>query len=135
MTIVNSFIYANFDEYPLVWHLSTSESIREIEKIQKRCLRIVLDDYDVLLRKEWKSNNGNIAIKSPAIEIFQTVNNLNPNYMKDIITPKLYPNVKTNDILLKHYNTITYSTKSRKTLGPKIQNQLPENIKSETSYT
>ena len=120
MTIVNSFIYANFDEYPLVWHLSTSESIREIEKIQKRCLRIVLDDYDVLLRKEWKSNNGNIAIKSPAIEIFQTVNNLNPNYMKDIITPKLYPNVKTNDILLKHYNTITYSTKSRKTIGPKI---------------
>ena len=54
-TIVNSFIYANFNYYPLVWHFSTCESIRKIDKIQKRRLRIALDDYgsnyDILLRK------------------------------------------------------------------------------------
>ena len=66
-----------------------------------------------------------------AIEIFKTVNNLNPNYMKDIFTPKLHPKVRPNDILVKHHNTITYGTKSLKTLGPKIWNQLPEDIKSE----
>ena len=59
VTIVNSFIYANFNYCPLiVWHFSTCESIRKIEKIQKCCLRIVLDDYDsdyeVLLRKRGK---------------------------------------------------------------------------------
>ena len=42
VAIVNSFIYANFNYCPLVWHFSTCESIRKIEKIQKRCLRIVL---------------------------------------------------------------------------------------------
>ena len=68
-----------------------------------------------------------------AIEIFKTVNNLNPNYMKDIFTPKLHPKVRPNDILVKHHNTITYGTKSLKTLGPKIWNQLPEDIKSDTS--
>ena len=67
-----------------------------------------------------------------AIEIFKTVNNLNPNY---IFTPKLHPKLRPNDILVKHHNTITYGTKSLKTLGPKMWNQLPEDIISETSYT
>ena len=55
VAIANSFIYANFNYYPLVWHFSTCESIKKTENIQKRCLRIALDDYDsdydVLLRK------------------------------------------------------------------------------------
>ena len=50
-TIVNSFIYANFNYYPLVWHFSTCESIRKIDKIQKRCLDDYDSDYDILLRK------------------------------------------------------------------------------------
>ena len=70
-----------------------------------------------------------------AIEIFKTVNNLNPNYVKDIFTPKLHPKVRPNDIPVKHHNTITCGIKSLKTLGPKTWNNLPENIKSETSYT
>ena len=69
-------------------------------------------------------------LKILAIEIFETVNNLNPNYMKDIFIPKLHPKVRTNDILVKHHNTITYGL-----LGPKIWNQLPGDIKSERSYT
>ena len=69
------------------------------------------------------------------IGLFKTVNNLNPNYRKDIFTPKLHPKIKPNDILVKHHNTITYGTKTLKTLGPKISNQIPEDIKSETSYT
>ena len=64
---VNSFIYANFKYCPLLWHSSTCESIRKIEKIQKRCLRIVLDDYERnydVEKEKWKSNSGNKAIKS-----------------------------------------------------------------------
>ena len=53
--------------------------------------------------------------------------------MKDIFTPKLPSRVRPNGILVKHHNTITYGTKALKTLGPKIWNQLPEGIKSETS--
>ena len=133
VAIVNGFIYANFNYCPLVWHFSTCESIRKIEKIQKRCLRIALDDYDsdynVLLRKSGKVTMEIKRLRVLAIEIFKTVNNLHPNYMKDIFTPKLYPKVKPNDIVVKHHNTVTYGTKSLKTLGPKIWNQLPEDIK------
>ena len=41
-----------------------------------------------------------------AIENFKTVNDLNPNYMKDTFTPKLHPKVRSNDILVKHDSTI-----------------------------
>ena len=44
--IINSFILSNFNYCPLVWHFSSCESIRKIEKIQKRCLRIILNDYE-----------------------------------------------------------------------------------------
>ena len=70
-----------------------------------------------------------------AIEIFKTVNNLNPNYTKDIFTPKLHPKVRPNDILIKRDNTIKYGEKQLNVLGPKPWNQLPGGIKSETSYT
>ena len=43
--IINSLIYANFDYFPLVWHFCSCKSYRKIEKIQKHCLRIILDDY------------------------------------------------------------------------------------------
>ena len=72
------------------------------------------------------------------IEIFKVVNNLNPNFMKDIFTlklhPKVRPKVRPSGILVKRHNTITYGTKSLKTLGPKIRTQLPEDLKSETTY-
>ena len=137
VAIVNGFIYANFKYCPVAWHFRTCESIRKIEKIQKRCLRIVLDDYysnyDVLLRKSGKVTIEIKRLKVLAIEIFKTVNNLNLNYIKDIFTPKLHPKLRPNDILVKHHNTITYHTKNLKTLVPKICNQLLEDIKSETS--
>ena len=137
VAIVNSFIYANFKYCPVAWHFSTCKSIRKIEKTEKRCLRIVLDgydsNYDVLPRKSGKVTIEITRLRVLAIEVFKTANNLNPNYMKDIFTPKLHPKVRPNDILVKHHNTITNGTKSLKKLGPKICNQLPEDIKLETS--
>ena len=65
-----------------------------MEKIQKRCLRIVLDDYesdyDVLLSKGGKVTMEIKQLRVLAIEIFKKVNNYNPNYLKDIFTPKLH---------------------------------------------
>ena len=113
-----------FNYFPLAWHFSTCELIRKMEKILKLCLRIVLDDYDsnydVLLRKSGKVTMEIKRLRVLPIEIFKTVNNLNPNYMNDIFIPKLHPTVRPNDILVKHHNSITYSAKSLKTFGPKI---------------
>ena len=76
-------------------------------------------------------------LRNLATEIFKTVNNLNQNFMKNIFTSKENAKVRPNNIIVKSHNSqlkVTYGNKSLMTLGPKIWNALPENIKSETSY-
>ena len=69
-----------------------------------------------------------------AIEIFKTLNEINRSYMKNIFTPKENAKVRQNDIIVKRINTSRFGTKSLRSLGPKIWNNLPSNIKSETSF-
>ena len=54
------------------------------------------------------------------MEIFKTVNNLNPDFMKNIFTSKQNARVRPHDLLGRSHNTATYGHKSFKILGPKI---------------
>ena len=74
-------------------------------------------------------------IKQLAIEIFKTVNNLNPDFMKNIFTSKQNARVRPHDLLVRSHNTATYGDKSLKMLGPKIWNAMPTEIKRETSLS
>ena len=136
--LINSFIYSNFNYYPLVWHFSSCKSTAKIEKIHKRCLRMILkdntSDYQALLEKSKKPSMEIKRLRNLATEIFKTVNNLNPSFMKDIFTSKENAKVRPNNIVSTIHNSATYGDKSLMTLGPKIWNALPENIKSERSY-
>ena len=78
--------------------------------VQKCCLTIDLDgyesDYDILPRKNGKVTVEIKRLAVLTIDSFKTVNNLNPNYMKDIFTPKLHPKIRSNGILAKHVHAI-----------------------------
>ena len=90
--LINSFIYSNFNYCPLVWHFSSCKSTAKIEKIHKRCLRMILNDntsdYQTLLEKSKKTSMEIKKLRNLATEIFKTVNNLNPSFMKNIFTSK-----------------------------------------------
>ena len=43
--LINSFVYANFNYCPLIWHFCSSKSIRKIEQIQIRRLRTLYNDF------------------------------------------------------------------------------------------
>ena len=137
--IVNSFIYSNFNYCPLVWHFSSCKALRKIENIHKRCLRMIHNDYDsdyeTLLKISGTSTMQIKRIKQLAIEIFKTVNNLNPDFMKNIFTSKQNARVRPHDLLVRSHNTATYGDKSLKIVGPKIWNALPTEIKRETSLS
>ena len=124
--IISSFIYANFNYCPLVWYFCSCKSSRKVEQIQKRCLRIILDDftsdYETLLEKGNNSTTNLKRIKILATKIFKTIYNLNPSLMKDIFTSKINPKVRTNNLIFKEKNTIKYGTKSLIALGPQIWN-------------
>ena len=53
--LIKSFILSNFNYCPLVWHFCSKRDMDKMEKIQKRALRMVLDeyesDYETLLQK------------------------------------------------------------------------------------
>ena len=136
--IINSFILSNFNYCPLVWHFSSCESIRKIEKIQKRCLRIILNDYEsgceTLLHKSNKPTMEIWGLRTLAVEIFKILNETNPLYMKNIFTPKENTKVRQNDTIDKRINTSRFGIQSLRSLDPKMWNNLPLNIKSETSF-
>ena len=136
--IINSFIYANFNYCPFVWHFCSGESIHKIEKIKKRCLRILLNDnesdYETLLKKANKPSMEVKRLRILAIEIFKTLNDMNPSFMKNIFTLKTNAKIRPTDLLVKRHNSATYGDKSLSVLGPKIWNSLTPNIKSETSF-
>ena len=93
--------------------------VRKIEKIQKRCLRAILNDYEsnyeTLLRN---SSNMTMEIKilwTLAAKIFKTRNEINP-----IFTATENPNVRHNKIIVKCINTSRFGTQSLRFLVPKI---------------
>ena len=83
---------------PWIWLFSSCDSLGKSEKIQKRCLRIILDDYEsdyeILLDKSGKETTE--IKRLPVI----TINDINPSYMKNTLTMNLW--IKLNDILVKH---------------------------------
>ena len=74
------------------------------------------------------------SFRNLALEIFKTINNLNPSFMKSIFSARLNARVRPNDILVKTRKSATFVDKSLATLGPKIWTALLQNKKAENSY-
>ena len=73
------------------------------------------------------------SLRNLSLEIFKTINDLNPSFMKNIFLVKLNARLRPNDILVKTCKSTTFGDKSLATLGPKMWNALPQNIKAENS--
>ena len=134
--LLQSFIYSNFDYCPLVWYFSSAKSLQKIEKIQERALRFLYNDHlstygDLLLKSERCTMHVS-RLRVFCIEVFKTLNNLNPSFMQDIfkIKSSSYSLRKPNN--LQHYrpNQVTFGSNSLRSLGPQIWNGLPKEIKS-----
>ena len=135
--VINTFVYSNFMYCPLAWHFCPKSSQNKIEKIHYRCLKMLTNDYHsdykALLKSTGKPTMETRRIRVLATEIFKTLNNLNPSFMKDIFHFSPYNTHKKHDIFVHSRNTSTYGDKSLRALGPHTWNSLPENIKSTAS--
>ena len=141
--LIQSFVQANFNYCPLVWFFTSPESVRKIERIQVRALRILYNDYvsdakELFVRGD-KTTFFIKQHKNLAIEIFKTLNSLNPEYMKDIFeknqnTYNLRDNSRhENDLKNQNFKAFTYGECSLRVLGPSIWNALPTNFKNSNS--
>ena len=131
--LVQSFVYSNFDYCPLVWYFSSAKALQKIEKIQERALRFLYNDHrtsycDLLLKSERCTMHVS-RLRVLCIEVFKTLNNIDPSFVNDIfkIKSSIYSSRNPND--LQHYrpNQVTFCSNSLRSLGPQI---LPNEIKS-----
>ena len=74
-------------------------------------------------------------LRTLAIEIFKTLQHLNPIFMEDIFQKTKWLSHKPNNIQVNAHKTVKYGDRSLRALGPQIWNSLSESIKSETNYT
>ena len=74
-------------------------------------------------------------LRSLYLEIFKTLHDLNPSFMKAIFQIRTSNYSSRNPNNLTHYrpNQVTFGTNSFKSLGPRIWNCLPEELKSANS--
>ena len=136
--LINSFIISNFNYCPLVWMFSSTQSLDKIENLQKRALRFLYDDieasYEHFLSKGGKSKMNVRRVRTLCVEIYKTLNDLNPSFMNEIFKLKINlrevrDKYKFN-LDIPKWNQRTFGYKSLKVLGPKIWNNLPYHIKS-----
>ena len=123
--LLNSFVYSNFTSCPLVWHFCSPKSLYKIEKIQERARRLLQNDFtsdcSELLNKSGKPSMEVKRLRtSLALEIFKTLNNLNPDYMKEIFFKTTNLTHRPFDIEVDHNSSTKHGQKSLKSLGPHI---------------
>ena len=134
--LVNNFLMSNFNYCSLVWNFSNTQSLNKIENLQKRVLRFLLNDYDStyedLLEKPGYPNMNLRRQRTLCIEIYKTLNKLNPGYMNDIFklrtTDRLTRETYKINLEIPKPNQVTFRTRSLRSYGPKIWNDLPYHI-------
>ena len=69
---------------------SSAKSLNKVESLQKRALRFLHDNYDSsvesILKLAGKSTMNVNRLRSLSIEIFKTLNNINPALMNEFLS-------------------------------------------------
>jgi exonuclease III len=137
--IYNTFILSNFNYCPTVWHFCGKVCTKKIEHIQERALRFMFNDkessYSSLLSKCGYKTLHIRRIKVIASEVFKSLHDLNPTFMKKMFKVKdISYDLRASNILWQpKFNMITYGKNTFNYYGSHIWNLLPNDLKKCTS--
>ena len=129
---------SNCNYCPLVWMFSNATSLKKIENLPKKALIFLYNNYQLtyeeLLDKANSSTMNVKRLRFLCVEIYKTINNLNPSFMKQIFELReTNRNVREKyrlNLNIPNYNQVTFGKKSLRIFGPKIWNSLPYHVKS-----
>ena len=134
--LYHAFILSHFNYCSVVWHHCDASSAIRVEKIQKRALRVILNDYSStykeLLEKSGQPLMFVSRLRAIVTETFKSIDNKNPSFLHDLF------NVKSNEHNLRgcklleqpKVRTITYGIQSVRYQGAKLWNDLDEHFKN-----
>ena len=128
MILYNSFVKSNFNYCPIAWHFCGKVNNGKLEKIQERALRIINKDYssayDDLLSQSGTDTLLVSRLKKILFEVFKTLKDKNPEYLKSLFVRKYTPYAMRNKVLLiqPKRKTTTYGIRSVSYTGAKLWN-------------
>ena len=86
--LINSYFMSSFNYCPLVWMFSNATSLKKIENLKIRALRFLYNNYHLTYKELLdKANSSTKNVKRLCflcVEIYKTINNLDPSFMKQI---------------------------------------------------
>ena len=129
---------ANFNYCLLVWMFLSVSLLKKIENLLKRALRFLYNDFDISYEELLlKSDRATMRINRSRLlynEIYKTINNLNPEFMRDLFslreTSRLIREKYMLNLNIPVHNQVTSGSKSLRVFGPKVWSSLPYHIKS-----
>jgi len=121
-----SYILSNFSYCPLVWHFCSAKSKDKLEKLNNRAFKF-LNQPNESLQTTLEIKRLRLII----LEIFKTLNGLNPPFMNDIFSKSVNRSSDRFCNNLKSFKVehVTFGKRSLRFIGPVLWNSLPQNIK------
>ena len=134
--LYNSFVMSNFRYSPLIWMFCGKTANKEINRVHKRTLSILLRDYgasfdELLVKNEEKAIHvQNLQIFM--IEVYKSLNHQNPSFLWKLFARKeINYNLRIKDILtLPKALTTSFGTNSISFRGSILWSSTPDVIKS-----
>ena len=133
--LMNSFFTSQFNYCPLTWMCHSRTMNNKINRLHKRCLRIVHSDktssFEKLLEKDGSVTIHTRNLQTLATEMFKVYKNLSPAIIANLF------HVRQNNYNLRHdsyfaipnVKSVYHGTESLSNLGPRIWNLVPSKLK------
>ena len=131
--LMKSFVISQFNYCPIVWMYCQRKSNNLINRIHERALRIAYNDYksdfNHLFEKDDYVTIHHKNIQALAIEIYKTMNDLNPVFMKEIFSlkPHNYP-LSMQNLVYPNPRTVSYGLESFGYKASQIWKNIPIEI-------
>ena len=137
--LLNSVVMSNFSYCPLIWLFCSKVANNEINRTHKRALRTLYRDYEstfeeLLDRGDTKTTHKK-NLQNLMVEIYKSMNHLNPEYMWDFFVKKDVPyNLRTKELCkLPSVSSQRYGINSLSFRGSLLWNALSDDLKLTTS--
>ena len=138
--LMKSFVISQFNYCPILWTFCQRKSNNLINRIHLRALRIAYNDYtsdfQSLILKDNSITIHQKNVLALTSEIFKTLNDLNPSFMKDIFSVKESNyNLRREYLKTQKPRTVKYGLQSFRYRGTQIWNSLPRYIQQSNEPT
>ena len=127
------FIVSQFNYCPIIWMYCQRKSNNLINRIHERALRIAYNDYfsdfNSLLRKDNNITIHQRNVQALSVEIYKTLNDLNPTIMHDVFSVKghNFSTLKQN-LAYPNPRTISYGVETFGYKASQIWSKIPRDI-------